>query len=98
MRLSREAILIAVAAEQILGRDRDETFGRDPRVTRFLRYLRYKRRWRLPEMTLSGGPFDSWTISQLPWREFMRCIYRRRRQFDLRQTIAIEREFKRRDA
>src|SRR5206468_7035746 len=93
MRISREAILIAVAAEQILGRDRDEMPGVDPRHG--LRLRRYKMH-HLPELTMSGGPFDSWKASQLPWREFMRCIYRRRQRFDRWHRIAIDREFKRR--
>ena len=94
MRLSREAILIAVAAEQILTRDSAETLGVDARHG--LRFLRYKCIHRLPEILMPGGPFDGWKISQLPWREFMRCVYRRRQRFGRWHRIAIEREFKRR--
>ena len=93
MRISREAILIGIAAEQIMARDGVEMLGVDPRHG--LRLRRYKMH-HLPELTMSGGPFDRWKVSQLPWREFMRCIYRRRQRFDRWHRIAIEREFKRR--
>src|SRR2546427_7088587 len=92
MRLSREAILIAVAAEQILTRDGGVDI--DPRRSRFLRYK--QRHLPEPKVNLNGGPFSGWLLHEVPDWYFMEHIYRRLEQFNVFGRWRAEWEFKQR--